>query len=181
MRQLPAVSIDTPLRLAHFLAQGVYETGYLTRLSENLNYSAARIGGAWPLLGPRGGELADNPVALGNAAYAYRDGNGDEASGDGWRYRGRGLFMLTGRKNYELYVSTAAVEDPDLLRQPEYAVSSAIAFWMRCDIGEAADADDTARVTRLVNGGEEGIAERRLLTARALRLLSCPQPHVSEK
>jgi putative chitinase len=168
-RQLPAARIDTPLRMAHFLAQGLYETLCLRRLAENLNYSAARIGKVWPRLASRAALLADNPEALANAAYASRNGNGDEASGDGWRFRGRGLFMLTGRNNY---ASAAALEYPDRLETPEFAVSSAITFWNGLDMNEVADADDISRVTLLVNGAEEGIAERMRLKQRALRLLT---------
>jgi len=168
-RQLPAAGIETPLRAAHFLAQGVYETGYLRRLCEDLNYNAARIAQVWLRLATRASELADNPQALANAAYAHRNGNGNEASGDGWRFRGRGFFMLTGRNNYAL---AAALEDPDRLENPEFAVGSAIAFWNGLRISEVADADDMARVTLLVNGAREGIAERARLKQHALRLLT---------
>jgi putative chitinase len=168
-RDMPAAGIDTPLRVAHFLAQGVYETGYLRRLSEELDFSAARIARVWPRLASRAEMLAGNPVALANAAYAHRNGNGNETSGDGWRFRGRGFFMLTGRNNY---ASTAALEDPDRLRTPEMAVASAISFWSRLAMNEVADADDISRVTLLVNGAQDGIAERTRLKQRALRLLT---------
>jgi putative chitinase len=168
-RQLPVAGIDTPLRVAHFLAQGVYETGYLTRLTENLDYSAARISHVWPRLASRAGALAGDAAALANAAYACRNGNADEASGDGWRFRGRGLFMLTGRNNY---ASVAALEEPARLEMPEFAVGSAITFWNSFRINEIADTDDIARVTVLVNGAREGFSQRTLLKQRALRLLS---------
>lgn len=169
VQQLPGAGIDTPLRVAHFLAQGVYETGYLTRLVENLDYSDARICRVWPHLAGRAAALAGDPVALANAAYANRNGNGCETSGDGWRFRGRGLFMLTGRNNF---VSVGALEYPDRLETPEFAVRSAITFWKGLSMNEVADADDISRVTLLVNGAHEGIAERVRLKQRALRLLS---------
>jgi putative chitinase len=168
-RQLPAAGIDTLLRVAHFLAQGVYETGYLRHLAESLDYSPARIGQIWPHLTSRACVLAHNPPALANAAYAVRNGNGDESSGDGWRFRGRGLFMLTGRNNY---AAGAGLADPDRLETPEFAVGSAITFWNGLRMNEVADADDIARVTLLVNGAHEGIAERSRLKQRALRLLT---------
>ncbi|MGH6889098.1 MAG: glycoside hydrolase family 19 protein [Rhizomicrobium sp.] len=171
-RQLPEAGIDSPLRAAHFLAQAGYETGYLTRLAENLNYSAARIVQVWPRLRSCAQALAGHAEALANAAYAHTNGNGDEASGDGWRYRGRGLFMLTGRRNYAL---ASALGDPDRLETPEDAVSSAIAFWHARDIAAAADCDDIGRVTRLVTGGAEGIAPRTILKHRALGLLAASQ------
>jgi putative chitinase len=168
-RQLPMAGIDTPLRMAHFLAQGVYETLYLRRLSECLNFSAERIGRVWPRLASRAVMLADNPVALANAAYGGRNGNGGETSGDGWRFRGRGFFMLTGRNNY---AAANALEDPDRLETAEFAVRSAILFWSGLGMNAVADADDISRVTLLVNGTQEGILHRTLLKQRALRLLT---------
>lgn len=167
-RQLGEAGIDTPLRAAHFLAQGIYETCYLTRLEEDLNYTEARLVLVWPRLAGRGAALASAPQRLANAAYADVNGNGDEASGDGWRYRGRGLLQLTGRANYAL---AGLSDDPDSAATPCGAVASARAFWRARKIDGAADNDDIARVTRLVNGGTEGIAERTILKHRALRLL----------
>jgi putative chitinase len=168
-RQLPAAGIDTPLRVGHFLAQAVYETAYLQQVVEILDYREARIGKIWPHLASRAAALAGNPVALANAAYANRCGNGDEASGDGWRYRGRGLFMLTGRNNY---TSAGALEDPGRLEIPEFAVGSAIALWNELDMNAVADVDDIAHITLLLNGAHEGIAERARLKQRAMRLLT---------
>jgi len=170
-RQLPKAGFDTPLRVAHFLAQGVFETWYLTRLEEDLNYSAARLVREWPNLRRRGAELASNPQALANAAYAGVDGNGDEASGDGWRFRGRGFLDLTGRNNYAL---AAALADPDSVAMPEGAVASAIAFWKARAIDGAADDDDIAAVTRLVSGSETTGFERALVKHRAFTLLVQP-------
>jgi putative chitinase len=168
------------LRLAHFLAQACYETFYFKRLEESLSYSAERIGQIWPHLKSRAAELANNPKALGNAAYADHDGNGAEASGDGWHFRGRGLLGLTGRTNYAqigklIAPASARVDieaDPDLVSQPHWATATAVAFWTVRRINAAADEDDIGRVTRLVNGGTEGIAERAILKHRALKLLS---------
>lgn len=168
-KQLAVGGIDTPLRTAHFLAQAVYETWYLRRIEEDLDYPAARIVSEWPRLFGRGTALAHDPEALANAAYADMLGNGDEASRDGWTYRGRGLFMLTGRENYALY---GCGGDPDFLATPQGAVRSAIAFWHGRGIERAADDDDTPAVTRLVSGSGATTTARTLLKARALRLLS---------
>ena len=102
--------IDTPARRAAFLAQVGHESSQLTRLVENLNYSAQGLAATWPgrYLGPDGQpnalalRLARNPQAIADNTYATRNGNGDEASGDGWRFRGRGLLQITGRANYRL-------------------------------------------------------------------------------
>ncbi|HWY13708.1 MAG TPA: hypothetical protein VNX86_01045 [Rhizomicrobium sp.] len=166
-RGMPPAAIDTPLRAAHFLAQGCHETFSFTRLEEDLAYSAARIAQVWPRLAPRAA-LSGHPETLGNAAYAGSNGNGGEESGDGWRFRGRGFFQLTGRANYAL---AGAVGDPDTIATPDGAVTSALAFWRTRAIAAAADADDVMRVTRLVNGGANGVGARARLTRRALELL----------
>lgn len=172
--QLIPAGIDTPLRAAHFLAQCCYETGCFKRLDECLSYSAQRIGEVWPRLKDRAPELANNPHALGNAAYAGLNGNGDEAGGDGWLFKGRGLFQLTGRGNYReigKLINKNIEADPDLVSQPHWAVATAIAFWAAHDINAAADDDNISRVTRLVNAGTLGLADRAILKHRALQLL----------
>lgn len=171
-RQLPEAGLDTPLRAAHFLAQGVFETWYLTRLEEDLNYSALRLVREWPKLARRGAELANNPHALANAAYAGVDGNGDEASGDGWLFRGRGFLELTGRNNYAL---AAALDDPDSVATPQGAIASAILFWKARAIDGAADHDDIAAVTSLVSGSEATAFDRALVKHRAYTLLTRPR------
>jgi putative chitinase len=172
--QLAPAGIYSRLQLAHFLAQTASETWLFSRLEEDLNYRAEVIAERFPRLAPRARELALSAEALGNAAYAGRCGNGVESSGDGFRYRGRGLLCLTFRANYEWIrklVGQDIVAQPDLLLRPHWAVASAIAFWNARRINEAADADDISRVTRLVNGGANGIVERTILKHRALALL----------
>ena len=165
---LAPAGIDTPLRQAHFLGQAAFESWYFTRLEEDLDYTAPRIAFLRDRLKDRADALAGKPEALGNAAYAFVNGNGDEASGDGWRFRGRGLFQLTGRANYAM---AGYLDRPDEVAMPEGAVKSAIGFWTARHANAAADADDTACVTRLVNGGQEGVAARESLKRRALALL----------
>jgi putative chitinase len=175
--ELPSAGIDTPLRVAHFLAQACVETWTFTRLEESLNYRAAVIAETFPRLGARAQALAHAPKALANAAYALKNGNGDEASGDGWRFRGRGLLGLTGRANYAEIGRLLASDEfdfaanPDLAATPQGAVASAVAFWRVRAINKAADADDAIGVTRLVNGGANGLSDRLALTRRALTLL----------
>lgn len=172
--EMPAAGIDTPLRIGHFLAQGCEETWRFSRLEEDLSYSAARIAAVWPRLKPRAEAMAGNPEAIANAAYAGLNGNGDEASGDGWRFRGRGLLQLTGRFNYGLLgdrIGVDLVADPDCVATPEIAVKTAVAFWTLRDCNEAADADDAGRVTRAINGGVNGLADRIFFKTRAVRAL----------
>lgn len=159
-------------RRAHFLGQIGYESLYFRRLRENLDYSASRIVQVWPRLHARAAELAHKPEALGNAVYANRLGNGDEASGDGYRFRGRGLIQLTGRDNYAGFAAIAGVDlvgNPDLAADPATAVNIAIAFWKHTGCDKPADLDDCAGVTRLINGPRmEGLAERERLTEKAM-------------
>lgn len=166
--QLAPAGIDTVLRQAHFLAQACYESGYFARLTENLNYSASRIAEVFPRLASRAASLAHNPEALANAAYADRFGNGDEASGDGYRFSGRGLFQTTFRANY---AAIGHEDDPDTVATPAGAVSSAIAYWNSRNCNDAADADNCPRVTLLINGGSNGLSDRSILKARAVALL----------
>lgn len=182
--QLPEGGIDRPLRVAHFLAQACVETWRFTRLQEDLDYGARAIAITFPRLASRAAKLAHQPEALANAAYANRNGNGNEATGDGWQFRGRGLLSLTGRANYRRIGDVLAkkpihadaphagiVDDPDRVGRPTMAVATAVAFWnlRRCNV--AADADDCMSVTRAINGGVNGFTDRFVLKQRALRLL----------
>jgi putative chitinase len=127
-----------------------------------------RSGRGWAARAP---DLVGKPQALANAAYAGHLGNGDEASGDGWRFRGRGIFQLTGRANYAAAgaaLRADLVANPDLLIQPRYAVDSALWFWKIRGCSDDAMRDDVEAVTRKINGsGMAGLEERRLLTERA--------------
>ena len=165
-----SVGVNTFLRRAHFTAQVAYESDGFRRFVENLNYSAERIAVIWPRLAPRAHELARKPRELGNAAYANRMGNGDEASGDGFTYAGRGLIQLTGKDNYR---EAGQALDIDLLSHPERAAEPmdaariALWFWAKRGCNKPADLDDISGVTRLINGGLHGLAERTALTQRA--------------
>lgn len=174
---MPAFGVNGVLRRAHFMAQTCHESAGFTRLEENLNYlSADRIARVWPRLAPRAASLVGNKHDLANAAYAGRNGNGDEASGDGWRYRGRGLIQLTGRANYSAaghQIGLDLVGNPDLLLQGDPAARAALAFWKSTACSAAADLDDCEGVTRIINGSRmEGLEQRRALTERAKEIFA---------
>lgn len=167
--------VTTHLRRAHFIAQVAHESGGFKRLSENLNYSESRIIEIFPRLKARAKELANQPEKLANAAYADRLGNGDEASGDGWRYRGQGWIQLTGRDNYrDIGASLGAdlVGSPSKASEPVTATLIALTFWRGRRCNDAADDDDVARVTRLINGGLNGFEDRQRLTREAKRIFT---------
>ncbi|MGG2485250.1 glycoside hydrolase family 19 protein [Pseudomonas aeruginosa] len=175
--------ITSPVRIAAFLAQVGHESSQLTRLVENLNYSAQGLAATWPsrYLGPDGQpnalalRLARNPRAIANNAYASRNGNGDEDSGDGWRFRGRGLLQVTGRSNYRAAgagLGQPLEQEPELLEQPEWAAISAAWWWSTHGLNELADRGEFAAITRRINGGLNGQAERLQLWERAKRVLS---------
>lgn len=168
-RQLPPSNINNALRRQHFLAQVCYESAYFNRLVEVLNYTADRIPEVWKRLKPRAAELAHNGVALANAAYANINGNGNEASGDGWMFRGRGLIMLTGRGNYRQF---GFEHDPDQVAEPPGAVNAAIAFWDYRGCNTPADADDLNGVTSRINTARQGLDERVMLTERAKLIIT---------
>ena len=175
---MPAGRIDSPARIAAFLAQVGHESGGLTRLVENLNYGAQGLAATWPsrYAGPNAlaKRLSRNPEAIANNCYANRMGNGNEASGDGWRYRGRGLIQVTGKNNYAAAAEALGlplVEHPELLEQPIAAARSAVWFWRSNGCNELADADKFEAITRRINGGLHGQAERVALRARIIEAL----------
>lgn len=176
-------SLTTPTRQSAFFAQTAHESAGFTRLTENLNYSATGLATTWPgrFRGADGQPnalaraLHRRPEAIANVVYANRMGNGPEASGDGWRYRGRGLLQITGRAQYQrcgAALGLPLVEQPDLLAQPEPAVLSAAWFWQVNGLNELADAGDFEAITRRINGGLNGLAERRALWAKFLEALA---------
>lgn len=181
--------IVTGARQAAFLAQVLVESAGLRTLEESLDYSVQRLRQVWPRRFPTDADAqpcSRAPEKLANKVYANRLGNGDETSGDGWKYRGRGLIQLTGRANYEAF-STAmhvdALRDPDLLLKPAGAVLSAVWFWqskcLNALADETAGADGDNRfieLTRRVNGGVNGLAERRAYWQRARQALGVPGP-----
>lgn len=179
-----ACAIDTPRRQAAFLAQVLVESSELRRLDESLNYTARRLRTVWPQRFPSeeiAAQYSGKPQALANHIYADRMGNGDEASGDGWRYHGRGLIQVTGRDNYAQFARTSGIDvlaQPDLLLEPAGAARAAAWFWQAKGLNELAD--QTAggdgdmhfvNITRRIDGGTLGLDERRAYWQRARRAL----------
>ena len=151
--------IDTPARIAGFIAQCRVESADFTRLEENLHYTTPeRIRAVFPSRVPSladAARLVRNPQALANRVYAARLGNGPEASGDGWRYRGRGIVQLTGRANYADATTALGrpyVEQPELVAQPADACLTAAWFWHSRKLSILADSAQWDAITRAVNG-----------------------------
>jgi len=169
-------AVTTPARLQCFVAQIAVESAGFRRLEENLDYNADRIGQVWARLKPRGLELEHNPRSLANAAYAFRNGNGTEASGDGWKFRGRGLIQLTGAENYrqaQRGSGETVFVSPDLAAQPATAAVLALWFWQSRGCNELADAGDVDSITRKINGSAmEQPNVRRQLTEKAREIFS---------
>ncbi|MEW5729718.1 MAG: glycoside hydrolase family 19 protein [Pseudomonadota bacterium] len=168
--------IETPLRLAAFLAQIAHESGQLRTLAENLNYSAEALLRVFPRhFDPaQAAAYARQPERIGSKVYANRMGNGDEASGDGWRYRGRGLIQVTGKANYAACGTALGlnlIAQPELLEQPVAAAHSAAWFWHRNGLNRPADARDIETITRRINGGLTGLDDRKACYARACAAL----------
>jgi putative chitinase len=177
--------IDTPQRVAAFLAQTSHESGGYTMLSENLNYKAATLAACWPnrfaVLGAdkkpirENGKLvptavansiAGKPELIANLVYSGRMGNGPAESGEGWLYRGRGLKQLTGKFNYEKCGAELGIDlvgNPDLLLEPLYAARSAGWFWKANNLSAFADVGDIKGMTKKINGGYIGLEARQAL------------------
>lgn len=167
---LPEYKIDTKLRLSHFLAQIIHESGNLKYKSENLNYSAKVLlstFGKYFKNEEVANQYARKPEKIANKVYANRMGNGDETSGDGWKFRGRGLIQLTGADNYRACgraLNINLIDEPDLIvSNPEISVQVACWFWKSRNLNELADKDDLNSITRKINGGLNGIELRKKL------------------
>ena len=183
---LEAAGINTALRLAHFLGQGIIETGYLRATTESLNYSAERLCAVFPSRFPNveaAQPFAHDEEKLGNNIYSDRMGNGDAASGDGFKYRGRGFIQLTGRNNYTKYAGITGlplVEDPDLIsRDLEASIRVAASFFSENNLLPFADSHNAIAVSRGVNRGNPNSlspaideAHRIAWTEKALSLFS---------
>jgi putative chitinase len=176
--------ITSAERVAAFLAQVAEESNEFRRLTENLDYSTLRLMQVWPkrfVTAASAAPYAHLPEKLANHVYAGRLGNGDEASGDGWRYRGRGLLQVTGRENYQALSKELAhgfVATPDDLATITWAAVAAGAFWQSHGLNALADQGSDlsfATLTRVVNGAELGLDRRRLYWSRARRALGLSQ------
>lgn len=171
---LPDYDINTPKRIAAFVAQCAHESAEFTVLQENLNYKTATLRRLFPKYFPTdefAEQYASRPnkqQAIANRIYASRMGNGDESSGDGFRFRGRGLIQLTGRSNYQNFADSIEVdgrplnidEVPEYLETFEGAAQSACWFWETNKLSEIADKGDILTLTKKINGGTIGLNDR---------------------
>jgi len=170
--------ISNPLRQAAFIAQCGHECGNFKVLEENLAYRAETLMKLWPKRFPTlefASQYAKNPKKIANMVYANRMGNRDEASGDGYRFRGRGCSQLTGHANY-YHAGQALGEDfvmqPDLVATPQYAALSAGFFWSTQKLNQYADSRDLKTMTKRINGGYIGLIDREKHYNQALAILT---------
>jgi len=160
------------------LGQCAHESANFTALKENLNYSAEGLTKVWPKRFPSldaAQPYHRNPEKIANKVYADRMGNGDEASGEGFKYRGRGLIQLTGKTNYQLASDSLGVdfiEEPDLVSTPKYAALTAGWFWDKNNLNELADAQNWTGLTKKINGGTHGLEDRIARTDNAMSALA---------
>jgi putative chitinase len=163
---LPEYQINTPQRVAAFLAQCAHESGSFRALKENLNYKAVSLRRTFPKYFPTdelAAQYANKQEMIANRVYANRMGNGDEASGDGFRYCGRGLIQLTGKENYSWFAASLEMDVeavPEYLATFEGAVQSACWFWESTNLNVQADAGDIKLMTKKINGGFIGLEDR---------------------
>jgi putative chitinase len=169
--------ISTPAQQASFIGQASHESGNFKTLEENLQYRAETLMRVWPKRFPTlefAKQYEKNPKKIANSVYSNRMGNRDEASGDGHRFRGRGLFQLTGHSNY-FHAGKALGEDfvmnPDLVATPMFAALTAGFFWQTHKLNQYADARDYVTMTKKINGGTIGLADRQKHIAHALEVL----------
>ena len=167
-------AIDTPFRIAGFLSNTAHESGGFKFVRENLNYSAASLMRVWPSRFPSlevAQRYAMNPEKIANKAYSDRMGNGNEASGDGAKFLGRGLIQLTGKNNYVAYslaCDNEALQKPEIVEQPHYAAESAGWFWDVNRLNALADAQDIGGMCKRINGGYNGLDDRQMKYAQIM-------------
>lgn len=176
---LPDYEISNQYRLAAWIAQVGHESGDLKFMTENLNYGAKGLRGVFGKYFPTD-EIANQyqrqPELIANRVYSNRMGNGPENSGDGWKFRGRGLIQVTGKDNYlrcsqMLYGDNRLLDEPDLLCEVDGAIRSACWFWNSRSLNDLADVQDIKEITRRINGGYNGLDDRIARYERALQVL----------
>lgn len=174
----PKYDVNTPERLAGFIAQCGHESAGFTVMSENLNYSADGLNKIFPKYFVKAGRdaaaYARNPEKIANVVYASRMGNGDTASGDGWKHRGRGYIQLTGKDNYTKFaaaVGKSVDEAVKYLDTVKGALESALWFWKANKLNDTADKNDITAMTKKINGGTIGLEDRKKHYEHALDVL----------
>ena len=174
---LPEYEINTNKRIAAFIGECSVESDNFTRIKENLNYKAESLVKVWPSHFATldiAKQYEHNQEKIANRAYAGRMGNGDEASGDGWKFAGKGLIQITGKVNYEKFAESIGKDIEEL---PEYlltfdgATESACWFWKTHNLNAFADAGDIDKISKVINGGTLGLEERRTNYQHALNIL----------
>jgi putative chitinase len=183
MEILPKYEINTPNRIAGFFAQCGHESMNFTVLSENLNYRAETLEKLFSKYFSKSGrnaaDYAKQPEKIANVIYASRMGNGDTASGDGYRFRGRGVVQLTGRDNYTAFgltIGMMAIDVIEYVITKKGALESACWYWNSRNLNAACDANDIVKMTKLVNGGTIGLEDRRKHYEAALAVLGGAVP-----
>lgn len=177
---LPEYNINTPKRIAAFLSQCIHESGEFTILVENLNYTLPTLRKVFPKYFPNDNiallyiNKPNKQEAIANRVYANRMGNGDEASGDGFRYRGRGLIQITGKNNYQSFADSVESNInliPDYLETFEGAVQSACWFWESNKLNQFADSSDIVGLSKAINGGLNGLDRRLTLYKKVSQII----------
>ena len=170
--------INTKLRAAHWLGQISHESNELRHMEENLNYSAEGLLKTFPkyFTKEQAQVYARHPEKIANRVYANRMGNGNEESGDGWKFRGRGAIQLSGKNNYQDYANSEfcvgnLMAHPEWLAKSPGCFKSAMFFWWKNNLNELADRDDGIAVTKRINGGILGLAQRLYYTRKAKKAL----------
>lgn len=171
------VPLDSKERVAAFIAQIGHESGEFQAIRENLNYSAQALRSVFPKYFKTVGQAqayARQPQKIANKVYANRMGNGPESSGDGWKFRGRGLIQITGRNNYTAlakHLGKTIDQTIEYLETPEGAVVSAAWYWRVNNLRDLEERNEFVMLTRKINGGTNGLEHRKLLYERALSIL----------
>lgn len=171
VNQLPQFEVTTAKRVAAFVAQCAHESAGFTVLQENLNYSADALNKLFPKYFVNAGRDATpyhrKPEMIANVIYANRMGNGDTASGEGYKFRGRGPIQLTGKDNYKKFATDffedpeTVINDPDLVTDDvPTSLYSALWFWNKNNLNKYADASDIKGMTKVINGGYIGLEDR---------------------
>ena len=174
---LPDYEINTPQRIAAFIAQCAHESGGFMFLKENLNYRAESLMRVWPKYFPTidiARQYEKKPEKIANRAYANRMGNGPEESGDGWKFAGKGLIQLTGRTNYTWFAASLEIsveEASEYLQTFEGAAQSACWFWENNNLNRFADVGDIKGMTKVINGGYIGLEDREKHYQHALHVM----------
>jgi putative chitinase len=174
---LPQYEINTPDRIAAFLAQCAHESGGFVFIKENLNYKWQSLRKVFPKYFPTDAlaqQYEKQPQKIANRVYANRMGNGPEESGDGWRFCGRGLIQVTGRDNYSWFAASLKIspeEASEYMETFEGAAQSACWFWESNNLNQWADKKDILTLTKRINGGTIGLEDRKKHYEHCLHIL----------